>query len=68
MAGVMQPRIMSSNILQNITGTMSDSAATENNFNDILQEYRKSVLPMTYAHYDEFSPVKKASLEVQLIL
>ena len=54
---------VSRDILQHITATMSDRAATESKFNDILQEYRKSVLPMTYAHYDEFSPAERASLE-----
>ena len=42
---------------------MPDRAASENKFNDIRQDYRKSVLSMTYAHYDEFSPAGKASLD-----
>ena len=54
---------VSRDILQHMTAIMSDRAATENKFKDILKDYRKSVLPMTYAHYDEFSPAEKSSLE-----
>ena len=54
---------VSNEILCHITSTMSDRAATEVKFNDLLETYRKEVLPLCYVGYDTFSEEEKFRLE-----
>jgi hypothetical protein len=43
------------NILINIKNTMSDKAATEKKFNEILSEYRKEILPQVIKNYEQLN-------------
>ena len=45
-----------------VVATISDRAATEVKFNDMLQLYRREVLPFIYSQYDDFSGEEKQSL------
>lgn len=42
-------------ILQHISATMSNSAATEVKFNSLLEDYRKSLIPVIVENYDHLS-------------
>lgn len=55
--------IASKDIIKHICATLSDRAATEMNFNSLLESYRKDVLPLIYSNYDTFSDVAKQKLE-----
>ena len=46
-------------ILTNITSTMSDRASTQIKFNDLLEEYRKKVLPQTIENYEFLSEAER---------
>ena len=52
----------STKILVNTVATMSDRAATEVKFNELLRTYRE-VLPMIIEGYDDMSPADKAPLD-----
>jgi hypothetical protein len=39
--------------------TMSDRAATELKFNDLLKLFRKEILPLSYKNYDSLSEDEK---------
>lgn len=52
----------SKKILTNIRTTMSDSASTEIKFNELLQEYRTSVLPYTVDNYNQLDEASKHSV------
>jgi len=54
---------VSRDIITHITGTMSDRAATEVKFNELLENYRKEILPLTYASYDTFTLEEKTHIE-----
>jgi len=54
---------VSKEIICHIVATMSDRAATEVKFNDMLYSYRKEILPLFYANYDTFSKAECESLE-----
>ncbi|XP_053372789.1 uncharacterized protein LOC128546365 [Mercenaria mercenaria] len=54
---------VSRDIITHITATMSDRAATEVRFNELLQQYRKEILPLTYHNYHLFTEEEKSSLE-----
>ena len=45
--------------LINIKNTMSDRAATEKNFHDLLKDYREEILPSIYAGWEELSNERK---------
>ena len=53
----------SRSIICHITATMSDSAATEVKFNELLCNYRKEILPLTYCNYASFIEEEKSVLE-----
>ena len=53
---------ISKQILTNITSTMSDSASTEKKFNELLKDYRLSVLPYTIQNYDHLDEESKKSV------
>jgi len=42
----------SKDIIAHITATISDRAATEVRFNELLEEYRKEILPLVYHNYE----------------
>ena len=42
---------------------MSDRAATEHKFNDLLQEYRRDILPLLVENYDNLSNADRMLLE-----
>ena len=46
-------------ILSNIRDTMSDRASTEKCFNELLEEYRKSILPDVISGWDSLSDEEK---------
>ena len=52
----------SKDIIKHIVATISDRAATEVKFNDMLQLYRKEVLLLIYSQFDEFNDEEKLSL------
>ena len=54
---------VSRDIITHIKATISDRAATELKFNDLLQPYRNEVLPMTYINYKTFREEDRSSLE-----
>jgi len=54
---------VSKDILKHISATLSDRAATEVKFNDLLQSYRAEILPLVYANFDTFSEQEKSSVE-----
>lgn len=54
---------VSRDIISHIKATMSDRAATELKFNDLLQTYRKEILPLTYINYESFSEEERSSIE-----
>jgi hypothetical protein len=43
--------------------TMSDRAATELKFNELLSDFRKETLPLTFENYDTFTDDEKNSIE-----
>ena len=49
-------------ILLNICSTMSDRASTQIKLNELLEEYRKDILPLTVSNYDVLSDAEKLSL------
>ena len=49
-------------ILLRITCTMSDRAATQEKFNELLEEYRKEILPLVMDNYDSLSDVERRSV------
>lgn len=49
----------SNNIVSHIVATMSDRAATEVKFNELLTEFRKEILPLTYHNYNTFTAEEK---------
>jgi len=52
----------SKEILTNISSTMSDSASTEVKFNELLEDFRSTVLPFTVENYDNLDDAGRASL------
>ncbi|XP_052225068.1 uncharacterized protein LOC127840695 [Dreissena polymorpha] len=46
-------------ILFNIKNTMSDRASTEKKFNELLKDYRNSILPEVFNNYDSFCEEEK---------
>ena len=50
-------------IFTSIKATMSDRAATEMKFNSLLEDYRKSILPLTLENYSNFSESEKLSVD-----
>jgi hypothetical protein len=42
---------------------MSDRAATELKFNELLSDFRKETLPLTFENYDTFTDDEKNSIE-----
>ena len=50
---------VSQKILANIVATMSDRAATEYKFNELLESYRLTVLPAVIENYDSLSEADK---------
>lgn len=52
----------SNKIVSHIVATMSDRAATELKFNDLLSEFRKEILPLTYDNYQSLSTEQKDSI------
>jgi len=56
-------RTVSHDILVHIVATLSDRAATEVKFNELLYTYRKDILPLIYTNYESFDDVEKQSLE-----
>ena len=53
---------ISHNILYNLRNTMSDCAATEMKFNELLQLYRAEILPQVVDNWEELTPELKAQL------
>ena len=54
-------------ILCQIRNTMSDCAANEVLFNDMLKTYRKECLPLYYKNWDNFSPDAQEKLSPMYI-
>lgn len=54
---------ISRDILKHICATLSDRAATEVKFNELLESYRKELLPLIYTNFNSFSQEEKSSLE-----
>jgi E1A/CREB-binding protein len=54
---------VSRDIIKHICATLSDRAATEMKFNNLLESYRKDVLPLIYLNYDTLSDNEKQQLE-----
>ena len=52
----------STQILVKISSTISDRASTQIKFNDLLEEYRKDILPLTIENYDSMSEAQQLSL------
>ena len=52
----------STQILVKIPSTMSDRASTQIKFNELLEEYRKDILPLTVDNYDSMSEAQQLSL------
>lgn len=52
----------SNEILKNIRSTMSDSASTEIKFNELLEEYRKSILPYAIYNFHQLNNYQKESV------
>ena len=52
----------SNEILANIRSTMSDSASTEVKFNELLEEYRTTILPYTIENYNLLDAAQKESV------
>ncbi len=50
---------ISKHLLYNISTTMSDKAATESKFQDLLQDYRKDVLPEIVQNYEDLPAIDK---------
>ena len=50
-------------ILRNIQNTMSDRASTELKFNDLLQDYRKDILPIVIDNFDQLDDKTRTSVE-----
>lgn len=55
--------ILFPDIIKYICATLSDRAATEMKFNNLLESYRKDVLLLIYLNYDTLSDNKKQQLE-----
>lgn len=53
---------VSRDIITHITSTMSDRAATEVKFNELLEFYRKEILSLVYYNYHTFTEEEKASV------
>ncbi len=49
-------------VLQHISATMSDRAATEVKFNDILETHRKELLPVVYENWDTLNDEEQKSV------
>eukprot|EP00057_Strongylocentrotus_purpuratus_P007736 XP_011662210.1 PREDICTED: uncharacterized protein LOC105437383 [Strongylocentrotus purpuratus] len=49
-------------ILLKISCTMSDRASTQLKFNELLEDYRKEILPMTIDNYEHLSDAEKLSV------
>ena len=43
----------------NITSTMSDRASTQIKFNELLEDYRREILPLTIENYEQLSEPKQ---------
>ena len=52
----------STQILVKISSTISDRASTQIKFNELLEEYRKDILPLTVENYDSMSEAQQLSL------
>ncbi|XP_053385391.1 uncharacterized protein LOC123527298 [Mercenaria mercenaria] len=50
-------------ILSNIKNTMSDRAATETKFNELLEEYRKEVLPNVLENYNTLNEESREAID-----
>ncbi|XP_060570464.1 uncharacterized protein LOC132728810 [Ruditapes philippinarum] len=50
-------------ILTNIKNTMSDRAASEMKFNELLENYRKEVLPDIYENYNELNEESREAID-----
>lgn len=53
----------SNKIIKHIVATMSDRAATEVKFNELLEEFRSTILPLVIENYDQLSPEEQQSIE-----
>jgi len=53
----------SRSIVSHIVATMSDRAATELKFNELLSDFRKETLPLTFENYDTFTDDEQNSIE-----
>lgn len=54
---------VSKDIITHITATMSDRAATEVKFNELIEQYRTEVLPLAYHNYDTFTEEEKSAIQ-----
>lgn len=54
---------ISRDILKHICATLSDRAPTEVKFNELLESYRKKLLPLMYTNFNSFPQEEKSSLE-----
>lgn len=53
---------ISNRILTNIVATMSDRAATEQKFHDLLQNMRADILPLVYENWDVLSSAEQVEI------
>jgi len=54
--------VISRDIIKHICATLSDTVATEIKFNNLLESYRKEILPLIYSKYNTFSNDEKRTL------
>ena len=54
---------VSKDIIIHITATMSDRAATEVKFNELIEQYRTGCLPLAYHNYDTFTEEEKSAIQ-----
>jgi hypothetical protein len=54
---------VSKRILTNIASTMSDRAATQIKFNELLEDYHKDILPLIIDNYDSLTDSERTGLE-----
>jgi hypothetical protein len=54
---------VSKDIITHITATMSDRAATEVKFNELIEQYRTECLPLAYHNYDTFTEEEKSAIQ-----
>ena len=53
----------SKSIICHIIATLSDRASTEVKFNQLLADFRKEILPLSYHNYNTFTEAEKIPLE-----